>query len=433
MKPIIQITTLLFFLLIVSACAAQPNTPAEAASAPTVITPAGDATTEAAAAAVDAALIWEGDPLPDDGQAECRRLEITPADQALIGSCGEAGSPVEFAPGQTGGWSDLVARLAPFEQTTDSGGRLVFNGQGEIAGPAWQRAIDAWAKTTLLELSSGRVSATGRTIMSWWLGQLADQPDLCRQLVVLDYGYAYANITPCEGGQATETYGGWVEPTLWEQFDGWLYANGQVYQANNYFSGLGQSEMSQAQVAELAQWAEIVYRQLAPAVVSQAAPLQAGPECPEVGKDALLFRNDAQGYCLLYPAGFTVEQPAANEAVIFAISLQDVSHPKAFIEVTDTDQTNPNDIVDAQVAEIKQALPDYEVQVTYGLLVDGQPAAQIDNAPGQDISRKLFIIRDDRLYTLTFVPADPAADGIYQEMEYLYTLVVNSFKFLPPQ
>ncbi|MCB0196779.1 MAG: hypothetical protein KDJ65_32805 [Anaerolineae bacterium] len=590
MKHILPITTLILFLLTMSACAVQPSTPVEAA--PISVTQTGDQTPTDETLAEDmntedAVLIWEGDPLADDGQDACLHLMITTDHQAFVGPCGEAGTPVDFTGDQPGGWNEMVAKFAPFAQE-NADHRIIFKGQGENASPAWERAIDAWAQTTVLELSSGQVSATGRTIMSWWLGQVADQPGQCRQLIVLSHGYAYGNITPCEGGPVQETQGGWIDTDDWEQLEAWYTEQTAVYQDNNYLAGMGSTEMSEAQLAELAQWAETVYSRIAPDSVSQAAPddcpqpadglkllvnaadgycllypgayqvvqlnagsveivldtlmnhidprgsvtvedaagrtveeaageilasyslpdwnihqttmtlggeeafvldnmpgqdinrrivvvhedrlysfyftpvdasneeiyqrmaylytaivdsftfipvvpdapLQAGPECPEVGKDAKLFRNDAQGYCLLYHAGYRVEQPTDNETVIFAESLQDTSHPKIFIEVTPTDQTDPNAIVDAQVAEIKAALPDYEVQFSYALLVDGHLAAQIDNAPGQDISRQLFIIRDGKLYKLTFVPADPTDAGLYAEMEQLYTMIIASFKFM---
>jgi hypothetical protein len=98
--------------------------------------------------------------------------------------------------------------------------------------------------------------------MSWFLGEVPDHPGDCQHLVVLSHGYAYSNITPCEGGDIKEQVGGWVETAEWEQFDTWLYNQAPVYQDNNYFSGQSSAEMSEAEAAELAEWAKTVYAQV---------------------------------------------------------------------------------------------------------------------------------------------------------------------------
>jgi hypothetical protein len=75
-------------------------------------------------------------------------------------------------------------------------------------------------------------------------------------------GYAYSNITPCEGGQVQETVGGWLDTAEWDKFDSWLYSSGELYQDNNYFSGQAQGEMDQAGAEALADWANAVYARL---------------------------------------------------------------------------------------------------------------------------------------------------------------------------
>jgi hypothetical protein len=54
----------------------------------------------------------------------------------------------------------------------------------------------------------------------------------------------------------------------------------------------------------------------------------------------------------------------------------------------------------------------------------------LENVPGQDVSRQALVVHGDRVYKLTFVPADQAAGEVYAQMEALYTTVVNSFRFL---
>lgn len=255
--------TLLFSILAAAAFGMQTVLPAQATQAAGTATPVPTLPPAADPnpAGDEMVLAWEGDPLADDNQDECRTLQVTAGGQVTIGPCGAADTPAELFTGRPGEWTEMVIRFAPFETETEQG-RVEFRGQGQISSPAWERAITAWARFSYLELSAGRVSASARTVLSWWLGELPDQPGLCRHLVVLVSGYAYSNITPCEGGQVQETVGGWLDTAEWDKFDGWLYSSGELYQDNNYFSGQAQGEMDQAGAAALGDWANAVYARL---------------------------------------------------------------------------------------------------------------------------------------------------------------------------
>jgi hypothetical protein len=65
-------------------------------------------------------------------------------------------------------------------------------------------------------------------------------------------------------------------------------------------------------------------------------------------------------------------------------------------------------------------------------MVDGVFTEELSNVPGQDLSRQLIFVKDGRLYKLTFVPDDEAAGEVFQEMNVLYELVIDSFSFLRP-
>ena len=80
--------------------------------------------------------------------------------------------------------------------------------------------------------------------MSWWLDELPDQPGACRHLLVLVYGYVYANVDPCEGGQVLRTVEGWLKTEELEQFDAWLYNRAPLFLDNHYFEGRGQQAMT---------------------------------------------------------------------------------------------------------------------------------------------------------------------------------------------
>jgi hypothetical protein len=160
------------------------------------------------------------------------------------------------------------------------------------------------------------------------------------------------------------------------------------------------------------------------------APLEAGRECPPEIEGTVLLRNEEHGYCLLYPAGYTAEQPVEGETVIYVDSLMNVEDPKLFINVEAAESRTAQEVVDGLVAEFETAMPESGIERSFGLMVDGVFAEEVDNVPGQDLSRQVIVVRDDLLYRLTFVPSDEAAGEVFTEMESLYELVIFSLSFL---
>lgn len=79
---------------------------------------------------------------------------------------------------------------------------------------------------------------------------------------------------------------------------------------------------------------------------------------------------------------------------------------------------------------VMEGLEDFGLELGE-VVVDGETAVQINNMPGQDISRELLTIHNDQLYRLTFVPASADYGDRYTQMETLYAQVIDSFEFLP--
>lgn len=206
-------------------------------------------------------LLWEGPALFAEAPTECHRLSVTQDYQAFVGLCDGEQTEIEFVTNREGGLADIIAHFAPFQADT-SRGRITFKGNGEIAGPAWERAITNWAQFTHAELVNGRVGAANRTVLAWNLGEQSGQPDKCQMLLVLGHGYATAGLIPCEGGQMEVITNGWIDPADWEQFDTWLYSNAPFYQDNNYLDGRGTVEMSAKEANALVEWAETMYAKL---------------------------------------------------------------------------------------------------------------------------------------------------------------------------
>lgn len=415
---------LIILTVIGSACGVQP---AHSSAEPTaVISQPATATNNEATL-----LLWEGPALFVEDQTECHRLLVTKDHQALIGQCDSEQTKVEFVTNRKGGLADMIARFAPFQADTPQG-RITFNGEGKIAGPAWERAIISWAQLTYAELASGRVGAANRTVLAWSLGEQSGQPGWCQILLVLVHGYATAGLTPCEGGQIQVLGGDWVDTAEWDQFDIWLYKNAPFYQENNYLDGRGATEMSAEEVAALAEWAEGVYAKLTQTVdvtatATPAALVNAPARCLTPATDQQLLLDEANGYCLLYPADYSLAQPIPDSAELVKGDIMNHIDPRVSIQVTNAAGRSLADVV--RQMEADYVPPGFTVE-RGTITVDGVEAVMLDNLPGQDLNRRVFFIQNGRLYSFFFAPIGDEGSDTRRQAEALYQQVLVSFRFL---
>lgn len=160
---------------------------------------------------------------------------------------------------------------------------------------------------------------------------------------------------------------------------------------------------------------------------SAVAPSVTEGACPTPGEGTLLYTNDAQGYCVLYPAthqSFETDEGSTSFAVD---SLLDVSNPRVYIQVSDA--AGQDTTAAAGQIEADFAMPDMSTRgnVTIG----GEEAALLDNLPGQDINRRVILVHNGRLYDLMFTPIGADYGDLAQQTEQVYEMVVDSFTFLP--
>jgi hypothetical protein len=149
--------------------------------------------------------------------------------------------------------------------------------------------------------------------------------------------------------------------------------------------------------------------------------------CPTTGPDTQLLMNGAQGYCLLYPTGYDAVYPNESEIALVVGGLLDVEHPRAYIEVQKIEGHTAQQAADELVAQIP---PEFNIERT-DIVIDGEGAVMLDKLPGQDMHRQVMGVHAGRLYTLTFVPVGEDYGDIHTQMEALYAVVIDSFRFLP--
>jgi hypothetical protein len=133
------------------------------------------------------------------------------------------------------------------------------------------------------------------------------------------------------------------------------------------------------------------------------------------------------GYCLLYPAGDTALPPRL--IVINPTNAPGDQPGDAWLDISVEAAANRTA---AQVADGQIAAAGQGFNITRSeILVDGKPAVVVDGLPGPDPWRKVYIVNNERLYTLSFLPWSPNPNAP-TPLEKLYTMVIDTLRFLPP-
>jgi hypothetical protein len=170
----------------------------------------------------------------------------------------------------------------------------------------------------------------------------------------------------------------------------------------------------------------VLGRQFAGGISEAAAPELDG--CPTATAGTRVLADEAHGYCLLYPAEYSVERPNPDEAVLVIGSLLNVEQPRAYIAVQDAVGRSAAQAADELTAGFEPGQFDIARTDT---TIAGVDAVLLDHVPGQDINRLVVLVRGERLYTLTFAPADESLGDVFARLEALYATVVDSFRLLP--
>jgi len=163
--------------------------------------------------------------------------------------------------------------------------------------------------------------------------------------------------------------------------------------------------------------------------VSQSIP-PTPAEIPAVTQ--LEYTSQDFGFSLSYPQGYEVQRTFVQTINFLAPQDTPGERWRGWLEVErglDQDAAWYAD-------QAKQDNASLGSQVTSQIssstsVIDGQQVYILERMPGQDLSRQVFIVYAGLLYHLTFLPDDPQMGAAYQQMETLYTAVINSLHFLP--
>lgn len=140
------------------------------------------------------------------------------------------------------------------------------------------------------------------------------------------------------------------------------------------------------------------------------------------------YTNQAHGFRFFLPQSAEVQETGEDTVLILAPG---AGHPgegraAAFIEVGPAGGRSVEEVVEQVKADLG---PGFEIPPGTAMGLDKAMAIVLYGLPGQDSNRQLFVVYNDLLYHITFVPDNPQVGAAYQDMEDLYAMIVNTFHF----
>ncbi len=143
------------------------------------------------------------------------------------------------------------------------------------------------------------------------------------------------------------------------------------------------------------------------------------------------YTNDALGFSLYQPKDYEVLSASDSEVMILAPG---EGHPSddraaAFITVEPANGRSADELA-TEISEDNKSVmgPGYTGGDITVMEIDGEPAYSVGGLTGQDINRRVYIVHNDQLYWMMFVP-DTTRAPAYQQMEDLYFMIINTFRF----
>jgi len=163
-------------------------------------------------------------------------------------------------------------------------------------------------------------------------------------------------------------------------------------------------------------------------LVSAPTPqaLEITPVPTSVKDTAQWFSSDRLGFCFSYPQGYTQlpygdtveiigpELPALDLRGLFWLEKSDAYDRTAEV-IADQDMTA------AGLSSVSRSF----------VTLDGEEAVVLDGMPGQDFQRRVYVVHDQTLYVLAFMPTRSENQAVGDQLEALYAAVLNSWTWSP--
>jgi len=154
--------------------------------------------------------------------------------------------------------------------------------------------------------------------------------------------------------------------------------------------------------------------------------LESTPVPPSVNDTAQWFSSDQLELCFSYPEGYTQlpyedtveiigpELPVPDLRGLFWLEKSDAYARTADV-IADQDMTA------AGLSSVGRSF----------VTLDGEDAVVLDGMPGQDFQRRVYVVHDQMLYVLAFMPTRSENQAASNQLEALYAAVINSWTWSP--
>jgi hypothetical protein len=159
-------------------------------------------------------------------------------------------------------------------------------------------------------------------------------------------------------------------------------------------------------------------------IESQASNTTAPTDNATVTGPALTVTNEPLDYCFAFPDGFTQQ---TNDSQVEVVGPHSGSGPEpglVWIDATDAQGRSAQEVADEEVNAFGGSPPRSTV------MLGGEEALVLDGMPGQDALRKVYIVHDGLLYTLSFSPYRSDNATANAQMEMLFASVTSSWVWI---
>ncbi len=170
----------------------------------------------------------------------------------------------------------------------------------------------------------------------------------------------------------------------------------------------------------------------APAVADVFTPtpqaLESTPAQTSVNDTVELSSSDSDrlGLCFSYPQGYT-QLPSTDIVEIVAPDIPGTDTKGLFwLEISDAYGRTAEKIADEDMTTA--------AGVDVGrstVMIGGEPAVVLDGMPGQDLQRRVYVVHQQTLYVLAFMPTRSENKAASDQMEALYNAVTSSWAWSP--
>lgn len=144
------------------------------------------------------------------------------------------------------------------------------------------------------------------------------------------------------------------------------------------------------------------------------------------------YTDAALGYSVMLPKDYEISHPSDSEVLFLAPGQGHPSDERASAFIfSEPANGRTAEQVATEIAEDNKSVmgPGYTGGDITVLEIDGESAYSVSGLTGQDLNRRVFMIHNDLLYWMMFVPDNPQA-AAYLQMEDIYAMIINTFHFI---